>query len=195
MMYDGMSTIISASKPLENYTNTTESTGQQLYSFTVPCDSGGLSLVWAMNDDAATAISEAQAVLAAPQTELQAKTDSMNDLLNNQVPYFRCSDQDIVNVYYFLWALYLMYYIDLSDEQDEAICGKQLPRASPLRFTFQSDVGSWTADKEYYAPGNVLTGSPCFNMPTWIEAPSPRQSGPHLAFRFRSLGGADPSRP
>ena len=100
MMYDGMSTILSASRTLENYTNTTESTGQQLYFFTVPCDSDGLSLVWAMNDDAATAISEAQAVLAAPQTELQAKTDAMNDLLNNQVPYFRCSDQDIVSVYY-----------------------------------------------------------------------------------------------
>ena len=165
MMYDGMSTIISASKPLENYTNTTESTGQQLYSFTVPCDSGGLSLVWAMNDDAATAISEAQAVLAAPQTELQAKTDSMNDLLNNQVPYFRCSDQDIVNVYYFLWALYLMYYIDLSDEQDEYYAHTQSAVNNFLGLhrydsTFQSDVGSWTADKEYYAPGNVLTWKP-----------------------------------
>jgi hypothetical protein len=35
MMYDGMSTILSASKPLENYTNTTEATGQQKYSFHV----------------------------------------------------------------------------------------------------------------------------------------------------------------
>mgnify|MGYP007000446351 len=30
IMYDGMSTIISASKPLEDFKNTTESTGQQL---------------------------------------------------------------------------------------------------------------------------------------------------------------------
>ncbi len=50
MMYDGMSTILSASKPLQNYTNTTAATGQQKYSFTVPCDSNGLSLVWSMND-------------------------------------------------------------------------------------------------------------------------------------------------
>ena len=34
----------------------------------------------------------------------------MNDMLNNLVPYFRCSDEDIVKVYYFLWSLQLMYY-------------------------------------------------------------------------------------
>ena len=34
----------------------------------------------------------------------------MNDMLNNLVPYFRCSDDDIVKVYYFLWSLQLMYY-------------------------------------------------------------------------------------
>jgi len=109
MMYDGMSTIISASKPLQNYTNTTESTGQQLYSFTVPCDANGLTLVWSMHDDAPTALSKAQTLLVDPAAELQAKTDHMNDLLNNQVPYFRCSDDDIVQVYYYLWALYHMY--------------------------------------------------------------------------------------
>ena len=34
----------------------------------------------------------------------------MNDMLNNLIPYFRCSDDDIVKVYYFLWSLQLMYY-------------------------------------------------------------------------------------
>ena len=49
LMYDGMSTVISASKPLQNYTQST-SNGQQFYTFTVPCDTNGLSLVWAMDD-------------------------------------------------------------------------------------------------------------------------------------------------
>ena len=165
IMYDGMSTIISASKPLEDFKNTTESTGQQLYSFTVSCDSAGLSLVWAMNDDSATAIGEAQVVLAAPKAELQAKTEYMNDLLNNQVPYFRCSDQDIVAVYYYLWALYLMYYIDLSDDLGEYFAHTQSAVNNFLGLhrydsTFQSDVGAWIADKDYYAYGNVLTWKP-----------------------------------
>ena len=37
-------------------------------------------------------------VLAAPSRFLQEKTDKMNDQLNNLVPYFRCSDEDIVKV-------------------------------------------------------------------------------------------------
>ena len=34
----------------------------------------------------------------------------MNNLLNNVVPFFRCSDTDIVKIYYFLWSINLMYY-------------------------------------------------------------------------------------
>ena len=41
---------------------------------------------------------------------LAAKTTKMNDLLNDVAPYFRCSDDSIVKVYYFLWSLYLMYF-------------------------------------------------------------------------------------
>ena len=161
MMYDGMSTILSASKPLENYSNTTESTGQQKYSFTVPCDANGVSLTWAMHDDSATAIAETQALLADPHGELQAKTDHMNDLLNNQIPYFRCSDQDIVHVYYFLWAIHLMYYIDLSDENPDFTPHTQSAVNNFLGIhrydaAMQIPVGSWAVDKEAFANGNVL---------------------------------------
>ena len=51
-------------------------------------------------------------VLAAPSRFLQEKTDKMNDQLNNLVPYFRCSDEDVVKVYYFLWSLQLLYHKD-----------------------------------------------------------------------------------
>ena len=34
----------------------------------------------------------------------------MNNLLNDVVPFFRCSDTDIVKIYYFLWSINLMYY-------------------------------------------------------------------------------------
>lgn len=161
MMYDGMSTILSASKPLENYTNTTGNTGQQFYSFTVPCDANGLSLVWAMNDDGATAIADAQAVLADSSAELDAKTDYMNDLLNNQVPYFRCSDDEIVQVYYYLWSIYMMYYIDLGADNNERYAHTQTAVNNFLGMhrydaSFQIPVSSWLADKAYYANGNAL---------------------------------------
>ena len=42
----------------------------------------------------------------------------MNNLLNNEVPYFRCSDDDIVKVYYYLWALDLMYYTYIGKGQE-----------------------------------------------------------------------------
>ena len=53
---------------------------------------------------------EVRKVLADPSTFGAEKTTKMNDMLNNLVPYFRCSDEDIVKVYYFLWSLQLMYY-------------------------------------------------------------------------------------
>ena len=56
------------------------------------------------------AISEVRKVLANPSSFGEEKTAKMNDMLNNLIPYFRCSDDDIVKVYYFLWSLQLMYY-------------------------------------------------------------------------------------
>ena len=57
-----------------------------------------------------SAVTEIRKVLANPSTFGEEKTTKMNDMLNNLVPYFRCSDEDIVKVYYFLWSLQLMYY-------------------------------------------------------------------------------------
>ena len=51
-----------------------------------------------------------QEVLENPAHHLMDKTSKMNDLLNNIVPYFRCSDEDIVKIYYYLWSIHLMYY-------------------------------------------------------------------------------------
>ena len=80
------------------------------YKFSVPVDSAGTTLSWTMSDDKAAAELAVQQVLADPARHLAVKTDKMNDLLNNVVPYFRCSDADVVRVYYYLWALHLMYY-------------------------------------------------------------------------------------
>ena len=51
-----------------------------------------------------------QRILSDPVKYQNEKKDEMNDKLNTLVPFFRCSDHDIVRVYYYLWSLYLMYY-------------------------------------------------------------------------------------
>ena len=101
LMYDGMSTVVSASKNFAStYTAFRDGNGRQQYSFTVPCDSQGVSVCWAMADVFDDARSRVQSVLKDPAGQLAAKKVYMNDLLNSQVPYFRCSDQQMVNVYY-----------------------------------------------------------------------------------------------
>ena len=39
----------------------------------------------------------------------------INNLLNEEIPYFRCSDSDVVETYYFLWSLYFMYFTNLNE--------------------------------------------------------------------------------
>ena len=99
-------------------------------------------------------------MLADSNAALKQKTDHMNDLLNNQIPYFRCSDNEIVQIYYFLWAIYLMYYIDVDEgfEQYEHTQTAVNNFLGMHRYdaNIQIPVGSWIADKESYANGNVL---------------------------------------
>jgi hypothetical protein len=77
-------------------------------------------------------------------------------------PCFRCSDDDIVQVYYYLWALYHMYYIDLSDAENDYYAHTQTAANNFLGLhrydaNLQIPVGACTADKAYYAYGNALT--------------------------------------
>ena len=159
IMYDEMSTVISASRNIEDFTNV-DIQGQQNYSFSLPCDSNSLSLVWAMDDEYSEALVDINNLLSDPHLAKLNKTDYINDILNQQIPYFRCSDQDIVDIYYYLWALQIMYMIDL-DEGFEQYPHTQTAVHNFLgvhRFdaNFQIQVGSWAADKSTYANGNVL---------------------------------------
>ena len=69
-----------------------------------------ISKVMSFNDDSDSAVGAVQDLLARREEEMQLKTETMNSLLNEVVPYFRCSDDEIVKIYYFLWSLHLMYY-------------------------------------------------------------------------------------
>ena len=110
LVYDGMTGVLSSSRPLENVTFYEVRPGVCGYTFTLPLDAEGTTLSWTMLDDQNSAVDAVQEVLADPSGCMEAKTSKMNGLLNNVVPYFRCSDDDIVKIYYYLWSLHLMYY-------------------------------------------------------------------------------------
>ena len=160
LIYDGMSTVLSSSAKLPEYASKTDREKRQVYSFEVPCDGDGVAITWAMDDVFEKTVEVTREVLKDPRAAIAAKTASMNDLLNYQIPYFRCSDQEIVKVYYFLWALQLMYMIDVgkgweSPPHTQSAVNNFLG-AHRYDSNFQILVGAWTADKETYAYGNVL---------------------------------------
>ena len=90
-----------------------------------------------------------------------AKTKKMNDLLNFQIPYFRCSDKIIEKIYYYLWSIYLMYYINVGKgwemENHTQTAVNNFLGMHRYDACFQIKTGAWTADKKKYAYGNVLT--------------------------------------
>jgi hypothetical protein len=163
LIYDGMSTVISTSKRFTDYNAFRDRDGRQQYSFKVACDQQGVALGWAMHDNYIDARERVNKVLLDSTKHLAAKTAHMDDLLTNQIPYFRCSDPDIVNIYYYLWSIYLMYYIDVGKGW-EIYPHTQTAVNNFLgmhRFdaNFQIKVGAWIRDKDYYAYGNVLIWS------------------------------------
>ena len=114
-MYDGMSGVLAASRAMVNVTTYTVDPASVGgvgtvcgYTFYVPVDAAGTTISWTMDDDHGKALAAVRAVQADPAAAVQAKTDKMNGLLNDVVPYFRCSDAAIVKLYYYLWSIYLM---------------------------------------------------------------------------------------
>ncbi len=164
LIYDEMSTVLSCTKTIENYSSSTDDQGQCHYSFEVSCDRQSTAIVWTMNDSYEKAVKDAKHILSDVDAAKVDKTNAMNELLNYQIPYFRCSDQDVVNIYYYLWAINLMYYIDVQ-EGWEMYPHTQSAVNNFLGMhrydaNFQIKVGAWVADKKNYAYGNVLHWKP-----------------------------------
>ncbi|MEO0416869.1 MAG: hypothetical protein AAF226_18170 [Verrucomicrobiota bacterium] len=113
-VYDGMTTVLSASRDL---TSTvifeTDEKKVHHYSFLVPCDSEGTVVTWSMHDESAEAVKANNEILANAKPWLEDKKTEMNRILNKEVPYFRCSDKKFEDIYYYLWAIHSMYYIDV----------------------------------------------------------------------------------
>jgi len=96
VVYDGMTTILSASRQIYNATVNETEPGFCTYSFVFDVDQNGTTLSWAMHDEHDIALNSVKQVVNNSLVHLVAKTKKMNDILNDEVPYFRCSDDDIV---------------------------------------------------------------------------------------------------
>merc|ERR1719401_513503 len=171
LMYAGMSTVLSSSRAIEDYAETQVDAGECRYTFRLPVDSSGTTLSWTMNDDYDTALDAIKDVLSSPSSYMVAKTEEINHLLNYNVPYFRCADEDIVRVYYYLWAIYLMLFKYVGKGQEvhhhTQTAVNNFLGMHNWDAVMQILVGSWTTDKPTWAYGNVLL---------WSELPSEAMS-------------------
>ena len=161
-VYEGMTTVLSTSANFDRSLKIhADEKGVQHYSFTVPCDRSGTTVVWAMHDDRQVALKDASLLLKYTDSALAAKTKEMNRQLNEEVPYFRCSDNKFTEIYYYLWSIYLMYYIDVQKgwemENHTQTAVNNFLGMHRYDAMFQIKAGAWLADKPRFAYGNVLT--------------------------------------
>ncbi len=163
LMYDGLCVVISASQGFgDSHTIRREEDGRQTYSFTVGCAPGRpVVLALAMGDEYDSVSARVRRLLSDPQAALTAKMQYVNDLLNRQIPYFRCSDADAVRTYYYLWSLYFLYFTHTGKGWE------QYPHTQTAVNNFMglhawdswayTGMGAWVADKRAYGFGNILS--------------------------------------
>jgi len=151
IVYQGMTTALSCSKDFSKSVQLSKGKkGESQYLFEIPCDSKGVTVSWAMNDDPGKALREARKIIVQDRNMLAAKTTGMNRLLQEQIPQFRCSDRKFEEIYYYLWALYLMYYIDVQKgwemENHTQTAVNNFLGIHRYDACFQIKVGAWTRD-------------------------------------------------
>ena len=162
IVYEGMSTVLSASRVLgSSLSLARDQRGVQNYEFSLSCDREGTVVSWAMHDDPERAIRAARRIIVDHESLLSAKTAECNRELNDEIPWFRCPDQRFVDIYYYLWALFLMYYIEVGRgwelERHTQTAVNNFLGIHRYDAVFQIKVGSWARTKNRYAYGNVLT--------------------------------------
>jgi hypothetical protein len=177
IVYQGMTTALSCSKDFSRSVQLSRGKkGESEYLFEIPCDSKGVTISWAMNDDPGKALREARKIIAQDRHMLAGKTAEMNRLLNEEIPQFRCSDPKFEEIYYYLWSLYLMYYIDVQKgwemENHTQTAVNNFLGIHRYDSCFQIKVGAWTSDKPRYAYGNVLTWKHLVENGRYRETPS-----------------------
>jgi len=177
IVYQGMTTALSCSKDFSKSVQLNRGKkGESQYLFEIPCDSKGVTVSWAMNDDPGKALREARKIIVQDRNMLAAKTTEMNRLLKEEIPQFRCSDPKFEEIYYYLWSIYLMYYIDVQKgwemENHTQTAVNNFLGIHRYDACFQIKVGAWTRDKPRFAYGNVLTWKHLVENGRYRETPN-----------------------
>ena len=176
-VYQGMTTALSSSKDFSSSIKMNkDDRGVWKYSFEVPCGPEGITVSWAMNDNSGKTKETCRAAIDQAREIGLAKTAEMNRILNRQIPQFRCSDPKFEEIYYFLWSLYLMYYIDVQKgwemENHTQSAVNNFLGMHRYDACFQIKVGAWTRDKARFAYGNVLTWKHLVENGRYRETPN-----------------------
>jgi hypothetical protein len=177
IVYQGMTTALSCSKDFSKSVKLDKGgKGERKYLFEIPCDSKGVTVSWAMNDDPRKALWAAREIIDEARKMLALKTAATNRRLNEDIPRFRCSDPKFEEIYYYLWSLYLMYYIDVQKgwerESHTQTAVNNFLGIHRYDACFQIKVGAWTSDKSLYAYGNVLTWKHLVENGRYRETPN-----------------------
>ncbi len=177
IVYQGMTTVLTASKDFSKTLQLSEGErGERRYVFEIPCDSEGVRVSWAMHDEPALAVKAAREIVEQAPEMLAAKTAEMNRELNEEIPRFRCSDPKFAEIYDYLWAIYLMYYIDVQKgwemENHTQTAVNNFLGMHRYDACFQIKAGAWMADKPRYAYGNVLTWKHLVENGRYRETPN-----------------------
>lgn len=162
MMYDGLSFVYSSSVPMEDVEWSKQKAGNLGYSFVLKLPAGQpVALTLAIADDYTEALARSKKGRTEAAPAMADKTEWFNDLLNEQIPYFRCSDEKSVETYYYLWALNFMYFRDIGEGW------LKYPHTQTAVNNFMGlhlwdswayiQAGSWVADKWKWGHGNALS--------------------------------------
>ena len=165
MMYDGMSVVLSASENLAPSKNICRDLdGRQVYRFRLPVDQQGIVITYAVGDDYRETLSRTKETLKNPRGSLNRKTQFLNNMLNTQIPYFRCSDPAVVQTYYYLWALYFMYFTDIGKGWETyphtQTAVNNFRGLFPFDCFVYSHMASHVVDKWRWGIGNILGWKP-----------------------------------
>jgi len=162
-MYTGLDFVLTSdAELLEPRFERDPDRGNMRFSFKLEIPAGKpVTLAYSVADDYPDALRRAGEVVKEPRRMMGEKTAHMNALLNEQIPYFRCSDDLAVKTYYYLWSLYFMYFRDIGEGY------LRHPHTQTAINNFMglhlwdswayTQAGSWVADKKSYAHGNVLS--------------------------------------
>ena len=161
-VYQGMTTALSSSKDFSKTLKLDQDDrGVWKYSFEIPCDSQGTTVSWSMHDDQNIAKNTGRETSLLAPALLKEKTVEMNNILAQEIPQFRCSDSKFEDIYYYLWSLHMMYYINVQKgwemENHTQSAVNNFLGIHRYDACFQIKVGAWARDKPRFAYGNVLT--------------------------------------